>query len=160
GTSVVSSSFELLFQLVEDSPVGALGEDLLRARLDHAGLVKPERVEPERVRRVDLAPSRPRDLLQRLQDVILPHREPTLTERPCRAGRLERTPLLSLQDRSKRALERDGVACGELAVRGEHAAEVLRPRTVHRAVHHDVSDLLLAQLLRVRWKAEIAVDLA
>ena len=40
------------------------------------------------------------------------------------------------------------------------AAKVLRPRPVDRAVDDDVSDLPGAQLLRVRRKAEVGVDLS
>src|SRR5215472_14756402 len=37
--------FQLLLQLIEKSPVGALGDDLLRAALDHPDLTESERIE-------------------------------------------------------------------------------------------------------------------
>ena len=40
---------QLLLQLVEEAPVGAVGDDLLGARLHHARLVQAERVEADRV---------------------------------------------------------------------------------------------------------------
>jgi hypothetical protein len=48
---------QLTFQLVEETPVGALGDERVRARLDHADLVQPERIEPERVLGIVLAPA-------------------------------------------------------------------------------------------------------
>ena len=37
----VDSSLQLLLELVEEPPVGALGDDLLRAGLDHPRLAQP-----------------------------------------------------------------------------------------------------------------------
>src|SRR2546422_6419648 len=47
----------------------------------------------------------------------------------------------------------------EVLVGGDHAAEVLRPRTVDRAVDDHVADLLRAQRLRLWWESEEGVDL-
>ena len=52
-----TSSLQLLLQLVEKPPVRALGDDLLRARLDHADLVQAQGVEAQGVLRVVGAPS-------------------------------------------------------------------------------------------------------
>src|SRR5262249_38814084 len=48
--------FQLLLELVEKPPVGALRDDLLRAGFDHPGLVEVERSETDRVLGVVLAP--------------------------------------------------------------------------------------------------------
>src|SRR5512145_1702252 len=52
-----SLAFQLLFELVQKAPVGALGDDLLRRRLDHADLVEPERVEADGVLGIIVAPA-------------------------------------------------------------------------------------------------------
>src|SRR5262245_5340261 len=49
---------QFLFQLVEEAPVGALGDDLLRTALDHPHFVEPQGVEADGVFRVVLAPAR------------------------------------------------------------------------------------------------------
>src|SRR5216110_571022 len=54
GTPAVWSSLQLLLQLVEEAPVGGLGDDLLRARLDHPGLVEAQGVKPDRVFGVEI----------------------------------------------------------------------------------------------------------
>jgi hypothetical protein len=48
--------FQLLLQLPQKPPIGSLRDNLLRARLDHARLLKAERVEPDAVLGVIVAP--------------------------------------------------------------------------------------------------------
>jgi hypothetical protein len=50
------SRFQLAFDLVEKTPVGAVGDDFLRARLDQACFVHAQGIEPHRVLGVPLAP--------------------------------------------------------------------------------------------------------
>src|SRR4051812_46822275 len=50
------SSLQFALQLVEKAPVGALGENLLRARFDHPRLVQFQRVEADRVLGIVLPP--------------------------------------------------------------------------------------------------------
>src|SRR5262249_61497649 len=45
GTLPACSALQLALELVEEAPVGALRDDLLRARLDHAGLGQAKRIE-------------------------------------------------------------------------------------------------------------------
>src|SRR5262249_21106811 len=49
-------SLHLLLQLVEEAPVGALGDDLLRGRLQHADLVQAQGIEAHAVLGAVLAP--------------------------------------------------------------------------------------------------------
>ena len=67
-------------ELVEEAPVGALGEDLRGAGLDHADLVQPQRVEPHRILRVELAPARVRQLGQRLERIVVALGEPEIDQ--------------------------------------------------------------------------------
>src|ERR1700741_5603281 len=66
-----TSRLQLAFELVEKPPIGAFGNDLLRARLDEARLAHAQRVEAHRVRSVIVSPSVVRDLVQRLEDVVV-----------------------------------------------------------------------------------------
>src|SRR6516164_6248122 len=45
----IPSRLQLAFELVEEPEVGALGEDLLRARFDEAEIVQPQCVKPHAV---------------------------------------------------------------------------------------------------------------
>jgi hypothetical protein len=48
----------------------------------------------------------------------------------------------------------------ECPVARKHAAEILRPRPVHRCIEDDPTDMPGAQFLRLRREAEEGVDLA
>ena len=50
------SRLQLASELFEEVPIRTVGNDLLRARLDQAGLVQPESVEPKRVVGIPFAP--------------------------------------------------------------------------------------------------------
>src|SRR6266849_321453 len=50
------SRLQLALELVQEAPIGAVGDDLLRARLDHAGFMQPQRVEAHGVLGVIFAP--------------------------------------------------------------------------------------------------------
>ena len=65
------SCLQFPFQFVEEAPVGALGDDLLWARLDEARLVHAQGVEADRVRSVIISPSVVRDLVKRLERVVI-----------------------------------------------------------------------------------------
>src|SRR4030095_14688226 len=67
-----SLSLQLLLQLVEEAPIGPLRDDLLGTGLDHPGLVQPEGVEAHRILWLVLAPAVVRDLLQRLEGIVVP----------------------------------------------------------------------------------------
>src|SRR4029077_1844536 len=43
--SLPRSRLQLAFELVQETPIGAVGDDLVRARLDHAGLVQAQRIK-------------------------------------------------------------------------------------------------------------------
>ena len=57
------SCLQLLLQLVEESPIGALRDQALRRRLDHARLTEPEGIEADGILRVVDAPLVVRNIL-------------------------------------------------------------------------------------------------
>src|SRR5262249_2438476 len=63
--------FQLLLELVEEAPVGPLGEDLLGGALDHPCFVQAERIKADRVLGVVLAPLRIGELPQCLQGIVI-----------------------------------------------------------------------------------------
>ena len=80
--AALASRLQLAFELIEEAPVGALGDDLLRGRANHARLVEPQRIEPDRVLRVELAPSIVAQVSQHLERVIVVLREAALDQLP------------------------------------------------------------------------------
>src|SRR5437660_4026031 len=65
------SSLHLAFELVEEAPIGSLGDDLLRARLDEARFVQTQGIESDRVLGVVFPPFVVRQPAERLQRVIV-----------------------------------------------------------------------------------------
>src|SRR6516162_18741 len=53
----VCSRLQLAFQLIEKAPIGAVGDDFLRGRLDEPGVTHAQRVEADCVLRVVFPPS-------------------------------------------------------------------------------------------------------
>src|SRR5438105_12047679 len=53
---VLLSRLQLAFELVEKSPIGTLGDELLRARLYQPRFVQAQRIKPERVLVIVFAP--------------------------------------------------------------------------------------------------------
>src|SRR5690606_18982719 len=72
-------------ELVDEAPVGARGQQRVRARVDPARLVQAERVEAQRVRRIVLVPEVERQLLDCLQGVVVSFGEAALDEAARRA---------------------------------------------------------------------------
>src|SRR6267378_5748833 len=64
-------SLELLLELVDEAPVGGVRDDLLRARLDHPDLVEAQGVEADRVFGIEIPPPAVRNLLHRLQRIVV-----------------------------------------------------------------------------------------
>src|SRR5438132_2022393 len=152
-------SLQLLLQLVEEAPVGALGEDLLWIGPDHPGLVEPKRVEADGVLGVVLAPLVVGQLLHRLERVLVAGRVALVHKCAGHALRVERAQVRGLQDGAEGALGRDWIFSDKLLARSHEAAEVLRPRPIDRAVHQDMTLLFRAQFLRLRGKTQERVGL-
>src|SRR5204863_4431192 len=79
-TDVGPSSLQLILQLVEEPPVRPLRDETLRRRLDHPGLAKTERIEADRVLRIVDAPLVVRDVLHRLERIVVARCEGAVDE--------------------------------------------------------------------------------
>src|SRR5713101_968780 len=64
------SALQLPLQLAEQAPVGALRDDLVGGRFDHAGFAQSQRIESDRVLDIVLPPLRVRDFLERLERIV------------------------------------------------------------------------------------------
>jgi len=68
---------QLPLEFVPLIPVGAVGKNLVWARLDHADFAQPKRVEADRIVGAVLAPLCIGNILERLECVVIPAGEPT-----------------------------------------------------------------------------------
>src|SRR5438132_784216 len=93
------SCLQLAFELVHEAPIGAVGDDLLRARFDHAGFMQAQRVESEGILVIVFPPFIVRHLAQGLQGIIIAGREAAIHEPLRDAGRVGGAQSGSLQYR-------------------------------------------------------------
>src|SRR6266446_3278394 len=121
------SRLQLAFELVQEVPIRAVGDDLLRARLDHSGFMQAQRVEADRVLGVVLAPIIVWNVFQRLESVIIARGEAAIDEAPRDPRRLSGAEIGRLEDGAQHALGCDRVFADVVAVAQHHAAEMLRP---------------------------------
>src|SRR5271163_3451593 len=126
----LASRLQLAFELVQETPIRAIGDDLLWTRLDHADFVQTKGVEPDRILSVVLPPFVVGDLVQRLKGIVVGRGE-AAGDNPTRdARRISDAKVRGLEDGTQNALCGNGMLANELAITREHAAEILRPRTV------------------------------
>src|SRR5215467_9955848 len=154
------SSLQLPFELVEDSPVRALRDQLLGVGLDHAALMQAQGVEAQGVLRHVLAPARIGNFPECLPRVLELGRVLLFHEKAGHAVGLARAEVGRLEERAKCSLCRYRMLAGELPVGRRHAAEILGPWPVGRGVDHDMTDLPRSQLLGLRREPDESVDAA
>jgi hypothetical protein len=125
---------QLLLQFVEEAPVGALGDDRLRGRLDHPCLVEAQGVEADGILRVVLAPSAIGDLLHGLEGERIGGLEALVHEELGGSVRLESAETGRLENGAHGAFAGHRMLSDELPIPCDHAAEVVGPGPVHAAV--------------------------
>src|SRR5215470_11261553 len=92
------SALQLALELVEEAPVGGLGDDLGGGGLDDAGFAQAQRIEPDRVLRVELAPPVVAHFLQALQRVVVSRREAAVDHPPRCPCRIAGAEVCGLED--------------------------------------------------------------
>ena len=124
-------ALQLLLQLVKEAPVSALRDELLRCRLDEPDFMQAQSEKAHRVFRVVLAPLAIRNLLHRLQGVVVVRRRwrrsacGLIHEQPGDPFRLAGADVCRFQDGAERPLSGSRVLPHELSVADRHTAEVL-----------------------------------
>src|SRR5947207_12124953 len=71
GKLSAGSCLQLAFELVQETPVGAVGNDPLRARLDEPHFVQPQGVKPDGVLGIIFPPFIVRNVTQGLDGIIV-----------------------------------------------------------------------------------------
>ena len=82
----LASRLQLAFELVEEAPIGVIGDNLVGIRLDQSGVVHAQGIESDSVLGVVVTPFVVGELAQRLQGVIVSRRE-TAIDQPLRYAR-------------------------------------------------------------------------
>src|SRR6476659_4849684 len=154
------SALQLTLEFIEEPPIRGLGDELVGVRLDHASFAQPKRPEPDRVLGIVLPPLVVWNLFQRLKRIIVLSGEAAIDHAPCRPRRIADAEIGRLEAGAQHALGGDRIPSDEVPVAGQHAAIVLRPWTIDRAIDDHMADLAGAQLLRFGRKAEPRIDLS
>src|SRR5262249_16317374 len=141
ASEILFSSLQLAFELVEKAPIGAVGDDLLWVRLDHAGFMQAQRVKPESVLVIVLTPFVVGQLAKCLLCGILARGEGAVDELPCNALPVGDAEIGGFKNGAQNSLGRNRIFADKLAIAGEHAAEILRPGPINRTVDHDMADM-------------------
>src|SRR6516162_4246560 len=72
------SNLQLVFEFVEKMPVGAVGNDLLRAGLDEASFVQAQSIISDSILGIVFEPCAVENTAQRIEVVIVPGREASI----------------------------------------------------------------------------------
>src|SRR6516162_4900038 len=120
-----TSPFQLALELVEKAPVARLGDELIGGELDHARLAQAQCVEAKRVLGIVVTPRVVRNLLQRLQRIVVARGEAAVDDCARGSGGIVAAEVSRLEDRAQHALGRRRMLAHEVAVASEHAAIML-----------------------------------
>src|SRR6516164_10332460 len=142
------SGLQLAFELVQELPIGAVGNDLLRVRFDEARFIQSQGVKADRVLGVVLAPFVVRQLTKHLKRVVVASGETAIDELSSDSRRLGDAEVRRLEYGAQRAFRRDRIPLEVVPVAREHAAIILRPWAVDRDIENHMPDTPGAQLLR------------
>src|SRR5215468_2178253 len=82
SASKASSRLQLAFELVQEVPIRALGNDLLRARLYHVDFAQAQGIEADRVLRIVFAPFVVGKFTEGLSGIIVAIGEPAIDQLP------------------------------------------------------------------------------
>src|SRR6516164_5855047 len=159
GSLPFGSRLQLAFQLVEEAQVSVFSQDLMWTRFDHPCLVQAQRIEPNRIGWIILAPLVVRILLQRLKGIVVPRREAALDQLPCCVCRFGCAKICNLEYCAQNALRCNRVRADKIGIAGEHTAVIVRPRAVHCGAEYHVTDTTRMQLLGLWRKPKEGVDL-
>src|SRR5215472_5794337 len=119
------SRLELAFQLVQEAPVRAFGDDLVGARLDKASVVQTQRIKAQGVFGVVFAPFVVRKLADALQRIVVACSKSAVDEASRRARRIAGAEIGSLENGTQHALGGDRILAHVLPIAAQQAAEIL-----------------------------------
>src|SRR5215472_9449035 len=154
------SCLQLAFEFAQKAPIGSVGDDLLRARLDEAGIVQSQGIEPDRVLGVVFPPFVVRQPAESLQRVIVALCKAAIDEQSRSARRLGRAQIGRLEYGPRHPFGGDRILLYEFTTARQHAAEVLRPGAVDGAVEDHMTDSMGVQFLRLGRQAQEPIELS
>ena len=115
-------------------------------------------VKPDGVLGVVVPPFVVVDFADRLEGVVILARDAGIDKPPRDPRGVADTEVGGPQNRPQRPLGRDRISQDIFTAGCQHAAEVLRPRTVYRRIQNHVTDMPGPQFLRLGRESEESID--
>ena len=146
--------------LVEEPPVGCIGDNFRGARFHHPRFAEAKCVKSDCVFGIVITPAVVWYVRKSLNRIVVASRETPIYHTLRNKGRFAHAQIRRAEHGANHALSGDGILSDEFAISRQYAAKILRPRTILRAVDDDATDVLRTQTLWFWRKAEEGVDLA
>src|SRR6516164_5486480 len=137
---LLCSRLQLAFELVQEAPIGAVGNDPLRSGLDQTGFAQAKRVPPNRVLGIELSPL-VIVVRQCLSDIVGSRNATAVGEASRDARGVRGAYIRRLQNRAQHRSGRVRVRPDVIRKTGQHAAEILRPWPVDDSVDEHMPDV-------------------
>src|SRR5215472_12300521 len=158
--TVDESSSKFRPNLVEESPVGSIRDDLRRARFQHPSFAQTKRIKTDCVFGIVLTPTVVRHVRKSLNRIVASRREAPIYHTLRNKGRFAHAQIRRPEHGANQSLGGHGIFSYKFAIPGQHAAKIPGPRAILRAVDDDMADVLRTQTLWFWRKSEEGVDLA
>src|SRR6516165_2294617 len=108
-SSEASSRLQLALELVQEAPVCAVADDLLRGRFDKARLVEAKSIKPDRILGIVLPPFVVAVFPERLQRIVVSSSGAAIDEPPSRGLGFAGADVRRLEDGAQGSLSRDRI---------------------------------------------------
>src|ERR1700692_409797 len=136
-----------------------MGDNFRRARFHHPRFAQTKRVKTDCVFGIVVTPVVVRHVRKGLNRIVLAEREAPIYQTLRNKGRLAHAQIRCPEHGANQTLSGDGIFADEFAISRQHAAKILRPWAIPRAVDDDMTDVLRTQTLWFWRKSEEGVDL-
>src|SRR5262249_44498251 len=154
------SRLQFCLQLFHESQVEALSDDFLWRRLDHSDFIQSQRIKAQAILNVISTPAIVRQRFEYFQGDVVARFVALGNDRPGRALRITCTAIRSLENGANCSLRCHRISARKLGMSGNHAAEILLPRSILAGIDDYAPDVASAQLLRLRGERKERVGLS
>src|SRR6516162_8711573 len=146
--------------LVEELPVGSIRDDFPRARFQHPSFAQTKRVKTHCVFGIVVTPAVVRHVRKSLNRIVAAGREGPIYHTLRNKGRFVHAQIRRPEHGANQTLGGNGIFPYKFAIPRQHAAKILRPWAIIRAVDDDTANILGTQTLWLWRKSEEGVYLA
>src|SRR6516164_6575256 len=156
----MESASKFTSNLVEEPPVGSIRDDFRRTRFQHPSFAQTKCIKTDCVFGIVLTPAIVRHVRKSLNRIVAAGREGPIYHTLRNKGRSVHAQIRRPEHGANQTLGSHGIFSYKFSIASQHAAKIIRPRAILRAVDDDMADVLRTQTLWFWRKSEEGVDLA